>query len=72
MRHDDEPEIDRKGHEIAPGDRKHPSGRDRRRSGLGRNYGQGVGYGGYDVELDQAESQTGTADHVRKGEDATK
>ena len=67
---DDEPEVDRKGHEIAEGDRKHPSGHARPRSGLGRSYGQGVGYGGYDFERNQAESQTGAADRKKGGSNA--
>ncbi len=61
-------EVQRKGHEIVEGDEKHPAGgRKQKRSGLGENYGQGVGYGGYSVEQDQAKSQTGTADHVKQG-----
>ncbi len=58
-------EVQPKGHEIVEGDEKHPSGRKQKRTGLGKNYGQGVGYGGYSVEQDQAKSQTGTADHVK-------
>ncbi len=55
-----------KGHENVEGDDKHPSGTEKKRSGLGKQYGQSIGYGGYDVELDQAKSQTGTADRVLK------
>jgi hypothetical protein len=57
---------DHKGHEITEGDEKHPSGRKRKKDGLGHDYGQGIGYGGYEDELDQARSQTGTADHKGK------
>ncbi len=59
-------DVQRKGHEIVEGDGKHPGGK-KKRSGLGENYGQGVGYGGYSVEQDQAKSRTGTADHVKQG-----
>ena len=58
-----------KGNENVEGDDKHPSGKKEKRSGLGENYGQGVGYGGYSVEQDQAKSQTGTADHVKRPSD---
>ncbi|MGA7324172.1 MAG: hypothetical protein WBX25_06770 [Rhodomicrobium sp.] len=58
-------DVQPKGHENVEGDDKHPSGWKKKRSGLGKDYGQGVGYGGYSSELDQAKSQTGTADHVR-------
>ena len=59
-------DVQPKGHEIVEADDKHPSGRKKKRSGLGEKYGQGVGYGGYSVELDQAKSQTGTADHMKE------
>jgi hypothetical protein len=59
-------EVQPKGHENVEGDDKHPAGKKERRSGLGKNYGQGVGYGGYSAELDQAQSQTGAAGRTRK------
>ncbi len=55
--------TDRKGHEITQGDDKHPGSRPKEETG--KNYGQSVGYGGYDAELNQGESQTGTPDRVR-------
>lgn len=61
----DRDDVQKKGHEIVEGDHKHPTGRGKKRSGLGENYGQSVGYGGYSVEQEQAKSQTGTADHVK-------
>jgi len=67
MSTDKSAEVQHKGHETAEGDEKHPAGKRQKRSGLGENYGQGVGYGGYSVEKDQAKSQTGTADHVKEG-----
>jgi hypothetical protein len=42
--------VQPKGHEIIEGDEKLPSARKQKRSGLGENCGQGVGYGGYSVE----------------------
>jgi hypothetical protein len=48
-------EVQHKGHEIVDGDEKHPAGKKQRRSGLGKNYGQGVGYGGYSVEQGSGE-----------------
>ncbi len=59
-------DVQPKGHEIVEGDEKHPSGKKEKRSGLGKDYGQGVGYGGYSVEQDEAKSKTGTADHVKE------
>jgi hypothetical protein len=56
MNEDPRGDAQRKGHEIVEGDEKHPSGKKQKRSGLGRNYGQGVGYGGYSVEQDQAKA----------------
>jgi len=56
-------DVQRKGHEIVEGDEKHPAGAKKRHSGLGENYGQGVGYGGSSVEQDQGRSQTATPDH---------
>ena len=67
MTQDKHEDVQRKGHEIVEGDEKHPGGKKKRHSGLGQDYGQGVGYGGYSVEQDQAKSQTGTADHVKEG-----
>ncbi len=61
-----EEEVQHKGHEIVEGDEKHPGGARKRHSGFGKNYGQGAGYGGYSVEQNQAQSQTGTADLVKK------
>ncbi len=66
MSEDPGKEVQPKGHEIVEGDDKHPSGKKQKRTGLGKNYGQGVGYGGYSVEQNQAKSQTGTADHVKE------
>jgi hypothetical protein len=60
-------EVQHKGHETVEGDEKHPAGKKQRRSGLGKNYGQGVGYCGYSVEQEQAKSLTGTGDHVKEG-----
>ena len=66
MSENDQEEVQRKGHEIVEGDEKLPGGAKKRHSGFGKNYGQGAGYGGYSVEQDQARSQTGTADLVKK------
>ncbi len=59
-------DVQHKGHEIVEGDGNLRAGTKKKRSGLGDRYGQGIGYGGYDVELDQAKSQTGTADHMNE------
>ena len=67
MAEDPSKDVQKKGHEIVEGGEKHPGGAKKRHSGLGKNYGQGIGYGGYSAEQDQAKSQTGTADHVKKG-----
>ena len=56
-----------KGTRLSKATRSTPAGKKQKPSGLGEHYGQGVGYGGYSVEQDQAKSQTGTADHLKKG-----
>ncbi len=63
----DRKDVEKKGHENVEADDKHPTGRGKDRSGLGKNYGQGIGYGGHGVEQDQAKSQTGTPDRIKEG-----
>jgi hypothetical protein len=58
MSTDHSAEVQQKGHEIVEGDERHPADKKQKRSGLGKNYGQ--------VEQDQAKSQTGTGDHVKR------
>lgn len=57
---------ERSGFGIVEADEKHLTGKTKKPEALGKNYGQGVGYGGYSVEQDQGKSQTGTPDHVKK------
>jgi len=68
MSKEDRADVQRKGHEIVEGDEKHPGGAKKRHSGLGKEYGQGVGYGGHSVEQDQGRSQTATPDRRKKGD----
>lgn len=61
-------EVQRRGFGTDEGDNKHPGSRPKKGGGLGQDYGQGIGYGGYSSETNQGRSQTGAEKLTDRGE----